>query len=280
MKNITFDMVKALIPKRAPDSHKGDYGKVLAVCGCSFYRGAAALSVSGALKVGAGIVALASEECVIESIAALIPEAIFIPLPNDSLVLKRAAQYDCVLLGCGLMEGNETLLNVRRILSASFKTVVLDAGALMSCKKEPQLLKTETKRIIITPHMGEMAGLIGRDVSYVKENAQQIAQSFAVEYKLTVVLKGHRTIIASPDGELFVNTTGNPGLAKGGSGDVLSGMIAGFASQGLTPLKSSQAAVFLHGFAADLTAQRRSMQAMLPHQLLESLEEVFLKITN
>ena len=280
MKNITFETVKSLIPKRAIDSHKGDYGKVLALCGSSLYRGAGALSVSGALRVGAGIVALASEECVIESIASLIPEAIFIPLPNDSLVLKRAAEYDCVLLGCGLPEGNETLLNVRRILCSSFGTVVLDAGALMSCGQDLNLLKTDTKRIIITPHMGEMARLLGRDISFLKENAAAAARNFALEYQVTVVLKSHKTIIASPGGELFMNTTGNPGLAKGGSGDVLAGMIAGFAAQGLTPLESAQAAVFLHGLAADLTAQRKSMQAMLPHHLFSSLEEIFLRINN
>lgn len=280
MKNITFETVKSLIPKRPSDSHKGDYGKVLALCGSSLYRGAAALSVSGALRVGSGIVSLASDECVIESIASLIPEAIFIPLPNDSLLLQRASECDSLLLGCGLVEGSETLLSVRRLLSSSFGTVVLDAGALMSCGQNLDMLKTETNRVIITPHIGEMARLTDKSIPFVKENAQICARTFAAEYGVTVVLKSHKTIIASPDGEIFMNTTGNPGLAKGGSGDVLAGMIAGFASQGLSPLASTQAAVFLHGLAADLTAQRKSMQAMLPHHLFASLEEIFLRITN
>ena len=278
MRNLTFDMIKPLVPKRPEDSHKGSYGRVLALCGSDFYRGAAALSCLGALKVGSGIVCLASPECVIESIASMIPEAIFIPLPNDALLLERAEKYDSILMGCGLSEETETLITVRRLLTVSKGTVILDAGALMSCGKDLTALSIASERVIITPHLGEMARLLGKEIGFVKENAEFVAKNFALQYGVTVVLKSHKTIIASPGGETFINTTGNPGLAKGGSGDVLAGMIAGFAAQGLTPLESAQAGVFLHGFAADVLAQKKSMQAMLPHQIPEALEEVFLKL--
>ena len=278
MQNLTFEMIKQLIPKRPEDSHKGTYGKVLALCGCSLYRGAAALSCMGALKVGSGIVCLASPEIVIESMASMIPEAIFIPLPNDALLLERASKYDSLLIGCGLEEETETLVTARRLIMASKGTVILDAGALMSCKQDLNTLSLCGERLIITPHLGEMARLLGKEIGFVKENAEFVAKNFALQYNVTVVLKSHRTVIASPEGETFINTTGNPGLAKGGSGDVLAGMIAGFASQGLTPLESAQAGVFLHGFAADVLAQKKSMQAMLPHQIPKALEEVFLKL--
>ena len=278
MQQITPEMVKALIPFRSENSHKGTFGKLLCVCGSNFYRGAAALSVMGALRTGVGIVCLACDEFVIQSIASLIPEAIFLPLPNDSALMQKARDYNAMLLGCGKEEDNITFLETKRLLQAAKGTIVLDAGSLISCCRDLSVLQNAYERIIITPHMGEMAKLINVEPSLIAQNPQKYASSFALEHGVTVVLKSHQTVISSPDGDLFINRTGNAGLSRGGSGDILSGMIASFAAQGLSPVDSAVCGCYLHGASADITAKRRSMQAMLPHEILEDLQQLFLEM--
>lgn len=279
---ITNQMVFAALAPRAPDSHKGTYGRVLAVCGYAAYRGAAALSVLGALRAGAGIVTLAAPETVIASVAARILEATFLPLPEDAVIasslLADAARKATVCLGgCGCEPDEDAARAMRLLLRESPGTVVLDAGGLCSLAAEPDTLRAAAGRLILTPHPGEAARLTGRSVGHILQAPAAVASGMAKELGAVVVLKGHRTLVATPAGQFYENRTGNAGLARGGSGDVLAGMIAGLAAQGLSPVQAAVCGVYLHGLAADRCAARLSMQGMLPEDILADLCAVFLE---
>ena len=219
---ITNEMVFAALPPRPPESHKGAYGRVLAVCGCPAYRGAAALSVLGALRAGAGVVTLAAGESVIQSIAARVLEATFLPLPDESALASMAETATVCLAGCG-READETTAREMKLLRERTRgTVVLDAGGLCSLAAEKQAMRPAA-------------------------------------------------------GRLYENRTGNAGLARGGSGDVLAGMIAGLAAQGLAPAQAAVCGVYLHGLAADRCAARLSQQGMLPEDILVDLCALYLE---
>ena len=292
---ITSDMVWERIPVRDPESHKGTYGSVLAICGCEEYRGAAALCTLGALRSGAGLVTLASSEAVISSVAGQILEATFLPVtcqtflshPENPAVLEarssllgKLGKSTVCAAGCGKKESPETLREMMTVLQHAKGTIVLDAGGLCSLATQGTSFLEEISscadRLVITPHPGEMAKLTGLSVSDIKKDPASVALNFATKTGAVVVLKGHRTIIAAPDGSLYKNPTGNAGLARGGSGDVLTGIIAGLAAQGLSPLDAALCGVWLHGSAADRCASRKSMMGMLPSDILEDLGQIFL----
>ena len=293
---ITSNMIWERIPVRDPESHKGTYGSVLAVCGCEEYRGAAALCTMGALRSGAGLVTLAASETVISSVAGQILEATFMPVTSDvflshpvdpaavsvrASLLEKLRKTTVCAAGCGKKETPETLREMMTILQHAKGTVVLDAGGLCSLATQSTSFLEEisscARRLIITPHPGEMAKLTGLTVTNIKENPASVALDFATKTGCIVVLKGHCTVIASPDGTLYENHTGNAGLARGGSGDVLTGIIAGLAAQGLSPLDAAICGVWLHGSAADHCAGRKSMMGMLPSDILEDLGQIFLE---
>ena len=293
---ITSDMVWERIPVRDPESHKGTYGSVLAVCGCEAYRGAAALCTMGALRSGAGLVTLAASETVISSVVGQILEATFLPVTSEtflshsedstdlasrSSLLEKLHKATVCAAGCGKKESPETLQEMLTVLQYANGTIVLDAGGLCSLATQGTSFLEEISscadRLVITPHPGEMAKLTGLPVSYIKENPASVALDFATKTGCIVVLKGHHTVIATPDGTLYENHTGNAGLARGGSGDILTGIIAGLAAQGLSPLDASLCGVWLHGIAADRCASRKSMMGMLPSDILEDLGQIFLE---
>ena len=292
---ITSEMVWQRIPMRDPESHKGTYGSVLAVCGCPEYRGAAALCTLGALRSGAGLATLAASETVISSIADQILEATFLPLPDDSAFRDKLRSVKVCAVGCGKKELPDTAREVETVLKHAVGTIVLDAGGLCSLvtQREPEwsdpvtvipavetashLFVSCAGRLILTPHPGEMAKLTGHTVAQIQTDPVRIASDYAAKTSAVVVLKGHHTIIASPDGTVYENHTGNAGLARGGSGDILTGIIAGLAAQGLSPLDAALCGVWLHGSAADRCAARKSMLGMLPSDILEDLGHIFLE---
>lgn len=279
---ITKQAVLKALPRRAPEAHKGNFGRVLCVCGCAEYRGAAALSVLGALRCGAGIVTLAAPEIVLSTVAARILEATLLPLPNDEALRAALSRASVVLAGCGLPDTPATRTQMEHVLENTNGTLVLDAGGLRSLAGCEQALRAATAhtQLILTPHAGEMAALAGCEIAEVLRAPAQTALAYARASGAVVVLKLHRTCIAAPDGTLLENTTGNAGLARGGSGDVLAGMVAGLAAIGLPPKEAAMCAVYLHGAAADACAARRSMQAMLPEDILEDLGTLFLEKEN
>ena len=278
----------SLLVPRHPESHKGHYGTLTAVCGSVFYRGAASLSTAAALRCGAGIVRLASLPAVIDACAAVNPECIFLPLPeaeagsisskaaDDILsLLTHAKGRQTCLIGCGLSLCPDTEELTFRLIRSLSCPLVLDADALNALSKHPDLLAQASQTPVITPHIGEMARLTGLSVNAITSDLDGTARSFSARYGCVTVLKGHATRVASPDGKLYINTTGNPGLARGGSGDVLAGMIAAFLAQGLAPWEAAVCGVYLHGLAADRCAARLSQYGMLPHDILIDLCEIF-----
>ncbi len=275
---ITPELVWGNIPIRDPFSHKGTYGSVLALCGSDTYRGAAALCAMGALRSGAGLVTVAAPENVISSISSRILEATFLPLPDPENLACAARRATVCAIGCGKKAEAQTEEEIREILQAAAGLIVLDAGALTCMAGQGEMLKKVCGgRLILTPHPGEAARLAGCTVSDVTGNPASCALNLAKAYGAVVVLKQHHTLIAAPEGNLYENHTGNAGLARGGSGDVLTGIISGLAAQGLSPLDAALCGVWLHGASADRCAARLSMQAMLPSDILTDLGQLFLE---
>lgn len=276
---LNLKTVLQMLPTRTPESHKGSYGKVLAVCGSSPYRGAAVLSVMGALRTGAGLVTLAAPECVVAAAAARVPEAIFLADAAQERILEEVSRSEVCLLGCGLSADADTAQLAKKALDASMGVVVLDAGALCSLADDISAITAfaQSQPLIVTPHPGEMARLCRCSVEDIEKERISCALDFALSTGAITVLKGHETLIACPDGTLYENLTGNAGLARGGSGDILAGMIAGLAAQGMSAEHAAAAGVFLHGLSADRCAARLSMQGMLPSDILTDLCNIFLE---
>lgn len=280
------EYIRSLLHPRKPDSHKGNYGCLLCICGSYGMAGAALLSVRAALRCGAGLVCAALPESIYPIVSAGAPEAVCLPLEgkerlteNDrERLLEKLSQASAVLIGCGLGVSPFAEELVKFCLSEAGVPVFVDADGINLLSRNIYILREAKAPAVLTPHPGEMARLAGRSVSEIQENRLDFARDFALSHNVTVVLKGSGTITASPDGTLFLNATGNPGMAKGGSGDVLAGMAASFAAQGLPPERAASAAVFLHGLAGDLCARELSQTAMLPGDLIEHLPEIFLSV--
>lgn len=290
VKDITQEYVWSCIPKRDPESHKGSFGSVVAVAGSSRYRGAAALAVEGALRVGAGLVTLAGVEPVLQGVQARTPECCFLPCKADARghiaaaesarILRKTRKCRALLIGPGLGDTLNTCSLVRQTVSGAHCAAVLDAdglnaAALLLASGEALPRPDGNAPLVVTPHPGEMSRLTGRTVAEIEAGREDAAARFAQQNRCVTVLKGHRTLIAAPDGTLWRNTTGNAGLARGGSGDVLAGMIAGLLACGLAPADAAACAVWLHGAAADKAAQRRGEYGMLPQDLFAELGGLF-----
>ena len=284
-KEITAQQVFGLLPRRRQDSHKGSYGKVMCLAGSARFRGAAALAAEGALRAGAGLVTLASVEPVIAAVAARCPECVFLPCRQSAgggvsaqsgkAVLEKVRGMEVLLFGPGLGDTDDTAALLEQLGPSAGCALVLDADGLNAAAKMDALPRSPGLPLILTPHPGEMARLCGLTTAEVNAGREGIAAGYARAEDCVVVLKGHRTIVAGPDGEVFVNPTGNPGLSRGGSGDILAGMIAGLAAQGLSPLDAAVCGVWLHGAAADQCAKRLGQYGMLPHDIFTDLGAIF-----
>lgn len=284
-KEITAQQVFGLLPRRRQDSHKGSYGKVMCLAGSARFRGAAALAAEGALRAGAGLVTLASVEPVIAAVAARCPECVFLPCRQSAgggvsaqsgkAVLEKVRGMEVLLFGPGLGDTPDTAALLEQLGPSAGCALVLDADGLNAAAKMDALPRSPGLPLILTPHPGEMARLCGLTTAEVNAGREGIAAGYARAEDCVVVLKGHRTIVAGPQGEVFVNPTGNPGLSRGGSGDILAGMIAGLAAQGLSPLDAAVCGVWLHGAAADQCAKRLGQYGMLPHDLFADLGALF-----
>lgn len=283
MRMITAAEVFSRLPQREADTNKGSYGSVAAVAGSLAYRGAAALCCEAALRGGAGLVYLASVEPVVQLVLARTPECCALPCRTDAdggilaadaaAVRQRFTEKPAVLLaGPGLGVSAGAALQVLLGPGAPWRGAVLDADALNAIAAgelgQTPFLPACT---VLTPHPGEMARLLGTTVDAVQADRPGAAQRCAQRFGCVAVLKGAGTLVAAPDGRLVQNTTGNPGLARGGSGDVLAGLLAALLAQGLTAFDAALCAVWLHGAAADRCAKRTSRMTMLPHDILADL---------
>lgn len=275
METITGAFVRRSLPRRDPEGHKGTFGKVLCVCGSVGYTGAPIFAGRGAVRTGSGLVFLAVPESVWPVAAVKSDEAMPFPVPEaegrlsllaEEPIRRRAESCDAVLIGCGLGRGWQTDALVRKLLTIE-KPLVLDADGLNALSGREELLQKRAAPTILTPHEGEFLRL-GGGLSAGREAA---AAAFSEKYGVYLVLKGHRTVVAAPDGRLAVNGTGNSGMAKGGSGDVLAGMILSLLGQGCEAFAACCAGVWLHGRAGDLAAADKGERSMTPTDLLEQI---------
>ena len=264
-------LVSELLPHRDRRAHKGDFGKVHIFGGSVGFTGAPVLAALGALRTGAGLVYLSVPESIYQIEAGRCLEAMPSPLPEDERgveAAKRAlAGKDAVLIGPGLGKSPWAEQLVFTLLEAAQCPVVLDADGLNAVSAHIDRLDGRDRPTVLTPHEGEFARL-GGDLTQGREAA---ARHFAQAHRCILVLKGHETLTALPDGTLFVNTTGNPGMATGGSGDVLAGMLLSLLGQGLAPADAALASVWLHGRAGDLAAADKGEYGMLPSDLVEQI---------
>lgn len=276
MQTITGSHVRGILPRRDPAGHKGNFGKVLCVCGSVGYTGAPIFASRAAVRTGAGLVFLAVPKSVWPVAAVKSDEAMPFPLPEtadgklsllaEESIRQRASDCDAVLIGCGLGRDWQTDTLVRNLLSIE-KPLVLDADGLNALGQSVELLQKRTAPTVLTPHEGEFLRL-GGDLSCGREAA---AAAFSRNYGVYLVLKGHHTLVAAPDGCMAVNGTGNSGMAKGGSGDVLAGMLLSLLGQGCEAYDACCAAVWLHGRAGDLAAADKGERGMTPTDLLEQI---------
>lgn len=283
MKPITPDLVIKNLPHRPDDAHKGTMGTMLNISGSYSMAGACILSSLSALRSGVGLLKVALPKSIYPIVAQSVYEAVFIPLDDsengtvstsslDSL-LETASQCDSVLLGCGLKWCDDTVSFVKEFVSKCETPLLLDADGINALSSNIDVLKN-AKNVVITPHVKEMSRLTSLSVEYILENRVEVAQRFAREYGVTVVLKGKNTVVT--DGEnTFINPTGNSGMAKGGSGDVLSGIIASLMAQKVSPLNAACVGVYVHGLAGDLASQMLSKTSMLPRDIVEHLPQIF-----
>lgn len=271
---LNHEDVLKLLPDRNPESHKGNYGKILLLCGSRGYTGAAALSAMGCLRSGAGLVYLAVPECIYHIEAVKLTEAIVLPLPDcngtlscDAIpeVRRLLLKMDAVLIGPGLGQSDGTMSVLKLVLEEFEGPLVVDADGINLLSSHKFLLRRRNYPTVLTPHGGEFARLVSEP-----GDRRRDAIDFAAEFGCTLLLKGHETLIT--DGNVcYRNTTGNPGMAVGGSGDVLAGIIVSLLAQGMTPLQSAAAGAWLHGAAGDRSAARIGQYGMLPTDLLEDL---------
>lgn len=269
---VTDGDLKPLLGIRPKNSHKGTFGTAYLFCGSDAYRGAAVLAVGGALRMGAGLVAICAEPSVQATVLAAYPEAIVKERTADATPARA------VLFGCGLGFSPENDSLLRRLLATEGAPLVIDAdgiNALSAMPDKGDLLKHAKRQIVLTPHPLEFARLADTDVGLVQANRLALAEAYAKEYGVTLVLKGAGTVIASPDGRVAVNQSGSSALAKGGSGDVLAGAVTGLLAQGHSPFNAAAVAVYLHGKAGDCLSARYSEYGVLPHELpLQMAEEL------
>ena len=274
MYRIDRTYVKNLLPYRDPYGHKGTFGKVLCICGSVGYTGAPIFASRAAVRTGSGLVFLAVPESIWQVAAVKSDEAMPFPLPDRdgklhgcfAQIKSRADACDAVLYGCGLGRSDALDEMARDVLTLR-QPLVLDADGINALSTHMDVLQRRGGVTVMTPHEGEFLR-VGGDLSRGRIDG---AADFAVKYGVYLVLKGHETVVAAPDGRLAVNTTGNSGMAKGGSGDVLAGMIVSLLGQRMDAFDACCAAVYLHGHAGDLAAADKGERGMTPTDLLENI---------
>jgi NAD(P)H-hydrate epimerase len=284
---LTKERMRELVPARTADSHKGDFGRVLIVAGSVGKTGAAHLAATGALRSGAGLVTIATSRSCVPTVAMMAPEYMTEGLETAAGTVDFAAvdrvldlKADVIAVGPGLGQEPATAAFVHALVERSGVPLVLDADALNAFAGEPErLVGRDGLNVIITPHPGEMARLMNTTVEAIQRDRLRAASDFAVAHRVHVVLKGHRTIIAGPDNRAFVNLTGNSGMATGGTGDLLTGMIAAWFAQLLDAEAACKLAVYLHGTAGDLAEADEGEVALVAGDVAARLGDAVLELT-
>lgn len=283
-----IEAVLSDFPKRQIFANKKDFGHVFVIAGSCGYTGAAYLTGQAAILSGSGLVTLAAGKSLYPIMAAKLTEVMVRPffetkdyslsLLAEKEILNFCEKCDCVAIGPGISQNKETQGLVRSLIGKIERPMVLDADGLNAVVGHLENLKKVIAPLVLTPHPGEMARLAGKDIQEIQNNRKDIALDFAHQYNVVLVLKGHETIVARPDGDYYINETGNAGMATGGTGDVLTGMIASFIGQGLEPFDAAIAGVYFHGLAGDMAAKEKGLLSLIATDLLNKLPEVLKKL--
>lgn len=273
---------------RPDDSNKGTLGSLLCICGSYGMAGAAIMAGKAALRCGIGLLKIAVPKSIYPVCATNILESVYYPLEetsngvisskNTDFLLEMCEKSSAVVIGCGLSVCDDTKNLVQSVITNCEKPLLIDADALNCICNKPEILKNLKAPAIITPHPGEMARLLHSTPKTVNSNRENTAIDFAKKFGVVTVLKGAGTIIASPEGEVYINHTGNSGMATGGSGDVLSGIIGSLLAQGAAPINAAAAGVFLHGTIGDLAAEKLGKISMLPTDMIDMIPTAYLKL--
>jgi len=288
MKPEIVEIFRKIYPREF-DTHKGNYGKILVLAGSSGMTGAACLSSLAVLKSGAGLVYLGIPKSLSSVVESKLTEVITVPLPETKQETVAAEAFkkikdvsdrcDFLLIGPGLSMNSSTQKLVRKLVLSVKQPILLDADGLNAFENNVELLKKRnTESLILTPHLGELSRLLNISVQKIKDNRENFAKDFTREFSLTLVLKGYQTIVVSGGGGIYINDTGNPGMATAGSGDVLSGVIAGLRVQGLNDFEAASLGVYIHGRAGDIAANTKSEISLIAGEILESLPVVFKEV--
>ncbi|MCP4683822.1 MAG: NAD(P)H-hydrate dehydratase [bacterium] len=283
---ITEEYVSDTLPLRKADGHKGDFGRVLLVAGATGLTGAAALAGESTLRSGCGLAKLACPKTTQPILAQKLTEVMTHPLPDVAKkgalalrslgeVRKLLDEYDALVLGPGIGRHHETFELVRRMVSKLQKPAIIDADGLNALVGHLEILRDCAAPLVLTPHPGEFKRLAEVDVPEDINERTQVARKFAAEHDVVLVLKGSPTLVAGPDGDCWLNPTGNDGMATGGSGDVLSGIIGSFLAQDMRPIDAAVCGVYVHGLAGDLAAEALTARAMIAGDMIEYLPQVF-----
>jgi ADP-dependent NAD(P)H-hydrate dehydratase / NAD(P)H-hydrate epimerase len=287
--NIPYELLSAydvveMLPPRNADTHKGTYGHLLVLAGSPGKSGAATLSSLGALRVGTGLVTVGVPSSLNPIMEQKTTEVMTEPLPETDLgtfgkpSVKRALEIasgkiTALAVGPGITTGDDAAEFLFEIMKSADVPMVLDADALTLIGKDPAILKKAKVPLVLTPHPGEMARLSGLSTAQVQNDRIGVAMEFSKRYGVNLILKGARSIISTPTGEIFINTTGNPGMASGGTGDVLTGVVGGLLAQGLLPADACKLGAFVHGTAGDLVAEEIGEAGLTAGDLADALPE-------
>ncbi len=280
-----------LLAPRAREGNKGKYGHVVVIGGSLGKAGAAAMAGFAALRAGTGLSTVATPKSVLATVAGFHPELMTEPLAETErgtislravgLSLDALLERKTIAIGPGISRNSETAEFVRTIVTRGDKSLVVDADGLNAFEGVAEKLSGRGRTVVITPHPGEMMRLTGLMIAEIQSNRIEVARKFAREHELIVVLKGHRTLIAAPDGNVWVNPTGNPGMATGGTGDILTGMVAGLIAQHPQhALEATTLAVYLHGLAGDVASESLGENSMVATDLVRFLPKAFAQMRN
>jgi hydroxyethylthiazole kinase-like uncharacterized protein yjeF len=286
---ISREYVASLVPARPADAHKGVFGHLFIAAGSPGFTGAASLACEGALRSGVGLVTLGVPASLHSVMEIKTTEAMTLPLPETKQhtlsceavgpALEFAERCSALALGPGISRDGDTERFVHRFLEKTELPAVVDADGLNALAGNLEVLGTRTGPTVLTPHPGEMSRLIGKPTADIQRDRQGCALGLAKEWNVVVVLKGAGTVVASPDGGVAVNTTGGAGLACGGTGDVLTGLIGGLLAQGISPWDAAMVGVYLHGLAGDLAAEERTEWGMVAGDVVRALPAAWKRVT-
>ena len=275
---LTKNNIAAIIKKRNPLSHKGNFGHAIIVSGSFGKMGAAILAAKACLRTGVGLLTMYIPACGYEILQMAVPEAMVITCEDEKLITAAISleKFNTMGLGCGLGTSEKTVVALNELIQHYKKPIVIDADAINIIAKNKSILNFVISESIFTPHLKEFERLVGKSETNDERNKLQI--EFSKKYHVYVVLKGHETFISCPDGKCYINTTGNAGMAKGGSGDALTGMLTALLAQGYTAEQACVAGVYLHGLAGDIAVKETGEISLLPSDLIDNIGKAFLKV--